>query len=209
MDKKIVVYQSDDNVRLEVQTDGETVWLTLGQMSQLFGRDASVIGKHVRNVFAEGELPEEGFRQILPKNGKGRPETIFALDVVISVGYRVKSLQGTRFRQWATRILREMLLRRYEELKDLVRLEKRVDVLEGDVVQIRQGMRHLVQQVSVPPAQPHAGRSVLGWTRAGSRRKRNAKRRLPAGGRGKEKRKWPERIACRYPTGPTTSRRAS
>ena len=154
MDKKIVVYQSDDNVRLEVQTDGETVWLTLGQMSQLFGRDASVIGKHVRNVFAEGELPEEGFRQILPKNGKGRPETIFALDVVISVGYRVKSLQGTRFRQWATRILREMLLRRYEELKDLVRLEKRVDALEGDVVQIRQGMRHLVQQVSVPPAQP-------------------------------------------------------
>ena len=154
MDKKIVVYQSDDNVRLEVQTDGETVWLTLGQMSQLFGRDASVIGKHVRNVFAEGELPEEGFRQILPKNGKGRPETIFALDVVISVGYRVKSLQGTRFRQWATRILREMLLRRYEELKDLVRLEKRVDVLEGDVVQIKQGMRYLVQQVSVPPAQP-------------------------------------------------------
>ena len=154
MDKKIVVYQSDDNVRLEVQTDGETVWLTLGQMSQLFGRDASVIGKHVRNVFAEGELPEEGFRQILPKNGQGRPETIFALDVVISVGYRVKSLQGTRFRQWTTRILREMLLRRYEELKDLVRLEKRVDALEGDVVQIRQGMRHLVQQVSVPPAQP-------------------------------------------------------
>ncbi len=154
MDRKIVVYQPNDNVRLEVQTDGETVWMTLGQMAQLFGRDMSVIGKHVRNVFSEGELPEEGFRQILPKNGKGRPEMIFALDVVISVGYRVKSVQGVRFRQWATQILREMLLRRYEELKDLVRLEKRVDVLEGDVVQIKQGMRYLVQQVSAPPVTP-------------------------------------------------------
>ena len=67
MDRKIVVYQPNDNVRLEVQTDGETVWMTLGQMAQLFGRDMSVIGKHVRNVFSEGELPEEGFRQILPK----------------------------------------------------------------------------------------------------------------------------------------------
>ena len=78
----------------------------------------------------------------------------YNLDVLISVGYRVKSVQGTRFRQWATRILREMLLRRYEELKDLVRLEKRVDVLEGDVVQIKQGMRYLVQQVSAPSVTP-------------------------------------------------------
>ena len=71
-------------------------------MAMLFGRDKSVIGKHVRNVFVEGELPEEGFRQILPKTSVvgGRPFAIYNLDVVISVGYRVKSFEGTRFRQW-------------------------------------------------------------------------------------------------------------
>ena len=156
MDKKIVVYQPNDNVRLEVQTDGETVWLTQAQICQLLGRERSVITKHINAVFKEGELPKEGYVQILHKTSLegGRPVAYYNLDVLISVGYRVKSVQGTRFRQWATRILREMLLRRYEELKDLVRLEKRVDVLEGDMVQIKQGMRYLVQQVSAPPVTP-------------------------------------------------------
>lgn len=67
MDKQIIVYEPTEQVKMEVKTDGETVWLTIDQMAMLFGRDKSVIGKHVRNVFAEGELPEEGFRQILPK----------------------------------------------------------------------------------------------------------------------------------------------
>ena len=67
MDKQISVYEPTEQVKMEVKTDGETVWLTIDQMAMLFGRDKSVIGKHVRNVFAEGELPEEGFRQILPK----------------------------------------------------------------------------------------------------------------------------------------------
>ena len=67
MDKQISVYEPTEQVKMEVKTEGETVWLTIDQMAMLFGRDKSVIGKHVRNVFAEGELPEEGFRQILPK----------------------------------------------------------------------------------------------------------------------------------------------
>ena len=78
MDKQIIVYEPTEQVKMEVKTDGETVWLTIDQMAMLFGRDKSVIGKHVRNVFAEGELPEEGFRQILPKTSVvgGRPSTL-------------------------------------------------------------------------------------------------------------------------------------
>ena len=78
MDKQIIVYEPTEQVKMEVKTDGETVWLTIDQMAMLFGRDKSVIGKHVRNVFAEGELPEEGFRQILPKISVvgGRPSAL-------------------------------------------------------------------------------------------------------------------------------------
>ena len=78
MDKQIIVYEPTEQVKMEVKTDGETVWLTIDQMAMLFGRDKSVIGKHVRNVFAEGGLPEEGFRQILPKTSVvgGRPSAL-------------------------------------------------------------------------------------------------------------------------------------
>lgn len=155
-ESQIVVYEGDNNFKLEVKTDGETVWLTLGQMAQLFARDPSVIGKHVRNVFSEGELPEEGFRQNLPKTSTGgRPEAIFALDVVISVGYRVKSIQGTRFRQWATRVLREMLLKRLGDLKRIDNLEERVASVEDGMEQIREGVEYLAQQIDGEGELPH------------------------------------------------------
>ena len=156
MDKQIVVYEGDKDVRLEVKTDGETVWLTQEQMCQLFGRTQSVIARHITNVFREGELPKEGFMQILHKTSPvgGRPIAIYNLDVVISVGYRVKSFQGTRFRQWATRILREMLLNRLDEIKRIAKLERRLDVAEGDIKQIKGGMSYLVQQLSSPPDPP-------------------------------------------------------
>lgn len=88
MDKQIIVYEPTEQVKMEVKTDGETVWLTIDQMAMLFGRDKSVIGKHVRNVFAEGELPEEGFRQILPKTS------------VVGGGYALRSgeVAGSRAR---------------------------------------------------------------------------------------------------------------
>ena len=153
MYKQIVVYEGEKNVRLEVKTDGETVWLTQEQMCRLFGRAQSVIARHITNVFKEGELPKEGFMQILHKTSPvgGRPIAIYNLDVVISVGYRVKSFQGTRFRQWATRILREMLLNRLDEIKRIAKLERRMDAAEGDIKQIKGGMNYLVQQLSAPP----------------------------------------------------------
>ncbi len=116
------------------------------------GRERSVITKHIGNAIKEGEIDEKRNVQYLHIANSDRPVKIYDLDVVISVGYRVKSLQGTLFRRWATRVLRELLLRRYEDLKNFVALEDRVDALEGDVVQIKQGMDYLVRQVTVPPA---------------------------------------------------------
>lgn len=146
--KQTITYESENGTRLEVKTDGETVWLTIDQMAKLFGRDKSVIGKHVRSVFSEGELPGEGFRQILPKTSDGgRPACVYNLDVLISVGYRVRSSEGVRFRQWATRVLREMLLNRLDELKRIGRLENRMTLVEGDVEQIKEGVGYLAQQI--------------------------------------------------------------
>ena len=156
MDQQIIVYETDKNQRIEVKTDGDTVWLTQEQMCQLFGRTQPVIARHIANVFKEGELPKEGFMQILHKTSLmgGRPIAIYNLDVVISVGYRVKSFQGTRFRQWATRILREMLLNRLDEVKRIGNLEHRMDAVEGDIRQIKGGMNYLVKQLSAPPDPP-------------------------------------------------------
>lgn len=117
---EVVVYEAPDGqVRLDVQLDQETVWLTLRQMAELYGRDRSVVSRHVLNVFQEGEL-ERGatcakFAQVRQEGGRKVKRGIehFNLDVVISVGYRVKSLRGTQFRQWATRTLREHLVRGY------------------------------------------------------------------------------------------------
>ena len=125
-------------------------------MCLLFGRERTVITKHINNVFKEGELPREGFVQILHKTSEvgGRPVTLYNLDVIISVGYRVKSIQGTRFRQWATRVLREMLLNRLNEVKRIGNLERRMDAVENDIKQIKGGMNYLVQQLSAPPDPP-------------------------------------------------------
>ena len=160
----IVVYESGSGVRLEVRTDGETVWLTQDQMCLLFGRERSVITKHIRNVFKEGELPKEGFVQILHKTSPsgGRPVTFYNLDVIISVGYRVKSFRGTLFRQWATRVLREMLLNKLDEIKRIGALERRMDAAEGDIKQIQAGVNYLVQQLTAPPPAPP--RRKIGFT---------------------------------------------
>jgi len=111
---EILVYEAPDGgVRVDVRLERETVWLTQQQMTELFGRERSVITKHIRNVFAEGELDEKSNVQNLHIAGSDKPVRFYNLDVVISIGYRVKSLAGTRFRQWATRTLREHLVRGY------------------------------------------------------------------------------------------------
>ena len=150
----ILVYQGDAGLKMTVKTDGETVWLTQEQMCQLFGRDRSVISRHIRNAFSERELDKTICLHFLQTNQKGRPEAYYNLDVVISVGYRVKSIEGTRFRQWATRVLREMLLNRLEEVRRIGNLERRSDALENDMKHIKGGMNYLFKQVISPDEPP-------------------------------------------------------
>ncbi|MBR5950426.1 MAG: virulence RhuM family protein [Actinomycetaceae bacterium] len=153
----VVLYEAKDgNVRLNVQLDGETVWLTQPQMSVLFGRDVSVIRKHVKNVYDEGELEEESTRAkiALVQNEAGRSVErqvdAFNLDVVISGGYRVKSVEGVRFRQWATKILREYAIKGFslddERLKE-GRSRYFRELLQR-VRDIRSSERNLYQQVT-------------------------------------------------------------
>ena len=163
MEQSIVVYENGTDLRLQVKTDGETVWLTQEQMCQLFGRDQSVIARHISNIFKEGELEKEVVYAkfaYTTRHGAIADKTqvkevgLYNLDVVISVGYRVKSIQGTRFRQWATRMLRELLLRRYEDARRIDRLETKVDGMEQEIKQIKGGMNYLVKQLSTPPKLP-------------------------------------------------------
>ena len=113
----IVIYQAENGAAsLSVRLDQETVWLTQEQIAELFGRERSVITKHLRNVFKEGELEESSVRAKFAHtaaDGKEYQTQFYNLDVIISVGYRVRSQQGTRFRQWATQILRSHIVNGY------------------------------------------------------------------------------------------------
>ena len=126
-ENQVVVYQPDGALRLDVRLENDTVWLTQEQMCELFQRERSVITKHVRNVFAEGECDERNNVQNLHINRRGRPVAYYSLDVIISVGYRVKSPQGTLFRRWATQVLKRYLLEGYAANQRLVQLEDKLD----------------------------------------------------------------------------------
>ena len=137
----VLLYQSPDGqIRLDVQLDHDTVWLTQAQMSELFGRDRSVITKHLRNVFQTGEVLEESNVQKMHIASSDRPITLYNLEVIISVGYRVNSVSGIRFRQWATKVLRDYLVQGYvlnekrlrESARQLADL-KRLVQLQGEV----------------------------------------------------------------------------
>ena len=110
---EIVLYQPDEMVKLEVRMENETVWLTQAQIAELFERDRTVITKHINNVFKEKELEEKSNVQFLHIANSDKPVKYFSLDVIISVGYRVKSIRGTQFRQWANRVLKDYLLKGY------------------------------------------------------------------------------------------------
>lgn len=101
----------EGEVKLDVLLENETIWLTQEQMSQLFDRERSVITKHIGNVFSEGELEEKSNVQILHISGSDKPVKFYNLDVIISVGYRVKSQRGTQFRIWATQTLKEYIIK--------------------------------------------------------------------------------------------------
>ncbi len=131
MKDEIVLYQPNEQFQLEVQLKDETVWLTQDQMALLFQRDKSVIARHISNIYAEGELQKESTVAkfaIVPKNRERLYEvTLYNLDVIISVGYRVKSQRGTQFRQWANRIIKDYLLRGYAVNQRLLAVEEQVD----------------------------------------------------------------------------------
>ena len=136
-DNSIVVYRSEDNaVQLDVQLSGETVWLTQQQIAQLFQKAKSTISYHISNIFKEGELDEEVVVRkirITTQHGAISNKTqsdelnLYNLDVIISVGYRVKSKRGTQFRQWANKVLRDYLLRGYAVNPHMRYMEQRID----------------------------------------------------------------------------------
>lgn len=134
------IYQNEDgSLALDVAVREGSVWLRQEQMSRLFGRERSVITKHLRNVFAEGELEEKSNVQILHIAGSDKPVRFYNLDVIISVGYRVKSPQGVRFRQWATRVLKQHLQQGYSLNQQ--RLEQNAAELEKALLLVRRAAR--------------------------------------------------------------------
>lgn len=134
--KNDIVLFIDDDLKLEVPVSPEqdTVWLSLDQMAELFEKDRSVIGRHVRNIFKEGELEESTSGQIMPgsTNLNHRPAKTYNLDVIISVGYRVKSKRGIAFRKWANSVLKDYIIKgfavnntRINQMNEVIRIMKR------------------------------------------------------------------------------------
>lgn len=129
MENEIIIYQPDETIKLDVRFENETVWLTQAQMCELFQRERSVITKHISNIFKERELNIHSVCANFAHTAADQKTynvAFYNLDVVISVGYRVKSIQGTRFRQWATKVLKEFLLKGYA-------LNHRFDLLENKI----------------------------------------------------------------------------
>ena len=136
---EIILYQPDETVKLEVRMEDETVWLTQHQMADLFETSPQNITIHIRNLYNEGELDmnptcKESLQVRMEGNRKiKRVQKYYNLDVIISVGYRVKSLRGTQFRQWANRVLKEYLLKGYSTNQRVERLEHRMMEAEDKI----------------------------------------------------------------------------
>lgn len=143
MKNEIILYQSDElHEHIEVRLDDDTVWLSLNQIAQLFNRDKSVVSRHLRNIYKEGELSQES---TVAKNATVQVEAgrkvkreieYYNLDAILSVGYRVNSKQGTQFRIWASRILKDYLLKGYAINNRMNRLEDSFESLKNKVDQI-------------------------------------------------------------------------
>lgn len=136
---EIVMYQPDETICLEVRVENETVWLTQAQMAELFDATKQNISLHIINVYSEGELDElSTVKDYLTVRQEGqrmvkRHVLYYNLDVIISVGYRVKSLRGTRFRQWANNVLKQYMLHGYSINKRFEYIEQRLGTVEGKV----------------------------------------------------------------------------
>jgi hypothetical protein len=153
MKNEIIIYQTEEHsLKLEVRVDDDTVWLSLNQIAQLFERDKSVISRHLRNVYKEGELSIEA---TVAKNATVQIESgrevkreieYYNLDAILSVGYRVNSKQGTQFRIWANKVLKEYLLKGYA-------INNRIDRIEDDIHFLKEKAKEFDFQIktSLPP----------------------------------------------------------
>ena len=141
MKNEIIIYRPNEaDEHIEVRLENETVWLNQEQISILFQRDQSVISRHIRNVFREKELDEKSNMQKVHIPNSDKLVAFYNLDVIISVGYRVKSKQGTQFRIWATTILREYLLKGYA-------INQRVDRIENNLEELTKEVRKISLQL--------------------------------------------------------------
>ena len=153
---EIVMYQPDETIRLEVRMGEETVWLTQQQMAELFDKDRTVISRHIRNIYKEEELEENitcaKFAHMGSEGDQTYEYTAYNLDVIISVGYRVKSKRGTKFRQWANRILKEYLLKGYVVNSRIVALEEHVAKQDSQIEELKDKVNFFVRS-SLPPVE--------------------------------------------------------
>ena len=150
---EIVLYQPNDNVRLEVRLQDDTVWLTQQQMAELFNTTRNNITLHIGNIFKEGELEVNSVRKeslLTAADGKKYRTKFYNLDVIISVGYRVKSPVGTRFRQWANGVLKDYLLRGYavhQQVMALQQINLRIDAQNDRIARIEGALDQQQQQL--------------------------------------------------------------
>ena len=161
-DNQIVVYQPNETVRLDVRLENETVWLTQSQMATLFGCSTDNVGLHLKNIYSCGELDkgatteESSVVQVEGQRRVSRKVYLYNLDAIISVGYRVNSVLGVKFRQWATRVLKEYLLRGYSVNARLNQLEDRMDRRlakhDSEIVELKEKVDFFVQ-MQTPPVQ--------------------------------------------------------
>ena len=149
---EIILYQPNENVQLEVRLEEETVWLTQAQMAELFQKDRTVVTRHINNVFTEGELDQESNVHFLHIPFSDRPVKLYSLDVIISVGYRVKSKRGTQFRQWANKVLKDYLLKGYAINQRLLKIENQLENQHALLVEHSEKIDFFVR-TSLPPVE--------------------------------------------------------
>ena len=140
-ENQIEIYQNKEGIILNVQLSNETVWLNQEQLTLLFERDQSVISRHLANVFKEGELDKKSNMQKMHIANSDKPVWFYNLDVIISVGYRVKSIRGTQFRQWATKRLKDYLI------EGVAINEKRLEQKNKEIQVLHDGIRILSRAI--------------------------------------------------------------
>lgn len=154
---KVIIYQNGNDIELQVQLENDTVWLSQAQLVQLFGRDQSVISRHIKNAIDEGEISNESNMQNMHIANSDKPVTYYDLDTIISIGYRVKSPAGVQFRRWATKVLRTYTVKgvvvnekRLQQLGMMLDIVSRSEIAEvagvGKVMKNYVGALHLLEE---------------------------------------------------------------